>query len=153
MREDNHGKPDRGSASSVLSDPEVVRREYSTEAGLRARASVYEGLAGPDARDIAFEAVREALPRRVLEVGCGWGEFAARIRDELDAEVVAIDLSPRMVELARERGVDARVDDVQALSFGTVNSTASSPTGCSTTFPTSTVDYPSWRASCAQAGA
>ena len=118
MREDTHGKPDRGSASSVLSDPEVVRREYSTEAGLRARASVYEGLAGPDARDIAFEAVREARPRRVLEVGCGWGEFAARIRDELDAEVVAIDLSPRMVELARERGVDARVGDVQALSFG-----------------------------------
>jgi hypothetical protein len=38
VREDNHGKPDRGSASSVLSDPEVVRREYSTEAGLRARA-------------------------------------------------------------------------------------------------------------------
>lgn len=118
MREDTHGKPDRGSASSVLNDPEVVRREYSTEAGLRARASVYEGLAGRDARDIAFEAVREARPRRVLEVGCGWGEFAARIRDELDAEVVAIDLSPRMVELARERGVDARVGDVQALSFG-----------------------------------
>lgn len=117
MPEDTHGKPDRGSASSVLSDPEVVRREYSTEAGLRARASVYEGLAGPDARDIAFEAVREARPGRVLEVGCGWGEFAARMRDELGADVVAIDLSPRMAELARERGVDAMVGDVQDLPF------------------------------------
>ncbi len=117
MREDTHGKPDRGSASSVLSDPEVVRREYSTEAGLRARASVYEGLAGSDARDIAFEAVREARPRRVLEVGCGWGEFAVRMRDELGADVVAIDLSPRMVELARERGVDGMVGDVQDLPF------------------------------------
>jgi SAM-dependent methyltransferase len=98
-------------------DPELVRREYATEAGLRARASVYEGVAGPDARDVALDAVRAAAPRRVLEVGCGWGEFAARVQEELGAEVVAVDLSPRMVELARERGVDARVGDVQELPF------------------------------------
>jgi SAM-dependent methyltransferase len=101
-----------------LDDPELVRREYASEVGLRARASVYQGLAGPDAREEAFEAVRAANTERVLEVGCGWGEFAARIRDELDAVVVAIDLSPRMVELARERDIDARVGDVQELPFG-----------------------------------
>jgi SAM-dependent methyltransferase len=100
-----------------LSDPEVVAREYASEDGLRARASVYQGLAGPDARQVAFEAVAEAGPRRVLEVGCGWGEFAARVRDELRAEVVGIDQSPRMVEMAAERGVDACVGDVQALAF------------------------------------
>jgi SAM-dependent methyltransferase len=100
-----------------LDDPGLVRREYSSEEGLRARASVYEGIAGPDAWEAAFAAVREAAPRRVLEVGCGWGEFAARIAAELGAEVVALDISPRMVELARERGVDARVGDVQALPF------------------------------------
>ena len=33
---------------------------------------------------------------------------------ELGVDVVAVDLSPRMVELARERGVDARVGDVEA---------------------------------------
>jgi SAM-dependent methyltransferase len=54
----------------------------------------------------------------MLEVGCGWGEFAAALHDETGAEVVALDLSPRMVELARERGVDARVGDVQELPFG-----------------------------------
>jgi SAM-dependent methyltransferase len=101
-----------------LDDPELVRREYASEVGLRARASVYQGLAGPDARELAFEAVRAANPERVLEVGCGWGEFAARIRDEVEAAVVAIDLSPRMVSLARERGIDARVGDVQELPFG-----------------------------------
>jgi SAM-dependent methyltransferase len=101
----------------TIHDPEVVRREYASEAGLRARSSVYQGLAGPDARDVAFGAVREAVPRRVLEVGCGWGEFAARIRDELGVDVIALDLSPRMVELARERGIDARVGDVQELPF------------------------------------
>ncbi len=100
-----------------LSDPEIVRREYASDDGLRARASVYQGLAGPDARDAAFDAVAASAPGRVLEVGCGWGEFAARIRDELQAAVVALDISPRMVELARERGVDARVGDVQELQF------------------------------------
>lgn len=102
---------------SSYDDPEVVRLEYSTETGLRARASVYQGLAGPDARDLAFEAVRQARPRHVLEVGCGWGEFALRMRDELPADVIAIDLSPRMVDLACERGVDARIADVQDLPF------------------------------------
>ncbi len=100
-----------------LNDPQRVRDEYATEDGLRARASIYEAVSGPDARELAFEAVREAAPHRVLEVGCGWGEFAERLGAELGAEVVAVDLSPRMVELARERGVDARVGDVQNLPF------------------------------------
>jgi SAM-dependent methyltransferase len=100
-----------------LDDPEVVRREYATEAGLKARVSVYAGVYGPDAWDVAVDAVREASPQRVLEVGCGWGEFGARLAGELETELVAIDLSPRMVELARERGVDARVGDVQELPF------------------------------------
>jgi SAM-dependent methyltransferase len=62
--------------------------------------------------------IREANPRRVLEVGCGWGEFAERVVEELGVELVAVDQSERMVELARERGVDARVGDVQELPFG-----------------------------------
>ena len=100
-----------------LNDPQRVRDEYATEDGLRARASIYEGVSGPDARELAFQAVREAAPRRILEVGCGWGEFAERLQAELAADVVAVDLSQRMVELARERGVDAHVGDVQDLPF------------------------------------
>src|SRR5207253_5401064 len=49
--------------------------------------------------------------------GCGCGELAERIALEVGAEVVAVDQSERMVELARERGVDARVGDVQELAF------------------------------------
>ena len=110
------GVPHPG-AVKRLNDPERVRQEYATEDGLVARASIYEGVSGPDAREAAFQAVREAAPRRVLEVGCGWGEFAERMLVELGVDVVAVDLSPRMVELARERGVDARVGDVEALPF------------------------------------
>lgn len=100
-----------------LNDPQRVREEYATEDGLRARASIYDAVSGPDARELAFEAVREAAPRRVLEVGCGWGEFAERLQADVVVDVVALDLSPRMVELARERGVDARTGDVQNLPF------------------------------------
>jgi SAM-dependent methyltransferase len=100
-----------------LSDPDIVRTEYANEDGLVARTSVYHGLAGPDARETAFRAIAEVRPSRVLEVGCGWGEFTARIRDEVTVDVVAVDISPRMVELARERGIDAQVGDVCALPF------------------------------------
>jgi SAM-dependent methyltransferase len=97
-------------------DPAVVRREYADETGLRTRAAAFGGVLGSrDARDVAFVAVAERFPRRVLEVGCGWGEFAERVARELAADVVAVDLSPRMVALTRARGVDARVGDVQRL--------------------------------------
>jgi SAM-dependent methyltransferase len=100
-----------------LDDPEAVRREYETDAGLAARIAAYRFADGPDARDVAFNAVAEARPRRVLEVGCGQGVLAERFMRELGAEVVAIDQSPHMVELTRARGVDASVGDVQALPF------------------------------------
>jgi len=100
-----------------LYDPEVVQAQYATEAGLQARRSVYESQEGEDAREVAFRAIAAGRPRRVLEVGPGPGELSARMTAELGAGVVALDLSERMVQLARERGVDARVGDVQSLPF------------------------------------
>jgi SAM-dependent methyltransferase len=99
-----------------LNDPEHVVRQYETEAGLAARKSVYRDVSGPDARELAIEAVLQGAPARVLEVGCGEGELAERLIAVV-GEVVAIDQSPRMVELTRVRGVDARVADVQELPF------------------------------------
>jgi SAM-dependent methyltransferase len=99
-------------------DAAYVREQYASEAGLAARRAVYGEITGPDARELAFAAVAEVSPRRVLEVGCGPGEASDRILRELGAEVVAVDISARMVELARSRDVDARVGDVQALEFG-----------------------------------
>ena len=101
-----------------LDDPRLVRREYASETGLEARVAAYGGsYGGRDAVEAALAAVAEVSPRRVLDVGCGWGAFADRIAREVGAEVIAVDLSPRMVELARARGVDARVGDVQELPF------------------------------------
>jgi SAM-dependent methyltransferase len=67
---------------------------------------------------MVFDAVAEVRPQSHLEVGCGPGELAARVDEELGAKVIAIDISARMVELARRRGVDAREGDVQHLPFG-----------------------------------
>jgi len=101
-----------------LNDPELVRRQYASEDGLAVRRDFQRRFReGPDAFDKAFETVAESQPRRVLEVGCGMGNFAERLARETAAEVVATDLSPRMVEVARERGLDARVADVQELPF------------------------------------
>jgi 2-polyprenyl-3-methyl-5-hydroxy-6-metoxy-1,4-benzoquinol methylase len=100
-----------------LNDPDVVAREYEDESRLVARRRAWsEFREGPSSDDAAFEAVRRAQPHRVLEIGCGWGELAERIA-ETGAEVSAIDLSFRMVQLARERGVRALVADGQALPF------------------------------------
>lgn len=100
-----------------LNDPVYVRSQYETEHGLAARKSIYGEQTGPDARAIVFDAVAEVAPTDVLEVGCGEGELAQRLTGELGVDLVAVDQSARMVELARERGVDAHVGDVQSLPF------------------------------------
>jgi SAM-dependent methyltransferase len=101
-----------------LSDPDLVAREYASEERFLARRVVFRDyLEGPNAEDLAFEALREAGPGRVLEIGCGPGHLSERVRDELGAEVFALDVSPRMVELAHGRGLEALVGDVQRLPF------------------------------------
>jgi SAM-dependent methyltransferase len=101
-----------------LHDPSAVRDEYSSETRLLARRAAYEHAEGPNAPEMVFDAVAEVRPEKYLEVGCGPGELAARVQEMLGADVIAIDISRRMVELAHKRGVDARVGDVQQLPFG-----------------------------------
>jgi SAM-dependent methyltransferase len=101
-----------------LDDPALVAAEYADEARLKRRARGFAGVGtAHDARVPLVAAVIAAAPSRVLEVGCGWGELAGWIAEDTGAEVIATDLSPRMVELARGNGVDARIADVQALPF------------------------------------
>ena len=101
-----------------IDDAAYVNEQYETEDALRARKAAYANAEGDDPRELAFEAVAEARPRRVLEVGGGEGELAERIVHELGAELVGIDQSERMVEIQRSRGIDAKVGDAQALPFG-----------------------------------
>lgn len=54
--------------------------------------------------------------KRILDVGCGSGDHAAWFKSQ-GLDVVCIDISPSMVEIAREKGVDARVMDMESLDF------------------------------------
>jgi SAM-dependent methyltransferase len=101
-----------------LDNPVLVQWEYASEERLRTRNAIYRELTdGPNAEDEAFRAVVEASPRRVLDAGCGTGDIGVRIAAEPGVEVVAVDTSPRMVQIARERGLRASVADVQQLPF------------------------------------
>jgi len=101
-----------------LDNQMLVRWEFASEERLEKRNAIYRQLIeGDDAEELLFKSVAETAPSRVLEVGCGAGALSARVQRELGADVVAIDASERMVDLTRERGVDARVADVLALPF------------------------------------
>src|SRR5689334_5017384 len=92
-------------------DPELVRREYADESRFAHRVAFWAKRPGPHPFDVAFDAIVDLKPGRVLEVGSGRGELAERLaRSGID--VVAVDQSERMVELTRARGVDAHVADV-----------------------------------------
>jgi ubiquinone/menaquinone biosynthesis C-methylase UbiE len=97
-------------------DPDLVRREYADPSRFAVRRSLWARRTGPKVLDVAFDAVVALAPGRVLEAGCGPGDFAARLQ-AAGIEVVAVDQSEQMVELARARGVDAQVGDVQDLPF------------------------------------
>ncbi len=101
----------------AFDDQAAVREQYATEANLQARKALWEGAEGSDPKEILWRTIEAWQPRRVLEVGGGEGELAERMQRDLGAEVSFVDLSPRMVELARARGVDAREGDVQQLPF------------------------------------
>jgi SAM-dependent methyltransferase len=99
-------------------DPKLVAREYESEERFVARRVVFSDLVeGEIAEDLAIDALREVGAARVLEVGCGLGDFAQRMEDELGASVFVVDVSPRMVELAQRRGLEAQVADAQDLPF------------------------------------
>lgn len=102
---------------SWLTDKEGLSEQYATDANLRARQALWAEKEGDDAKQILWRTLEAWQPQRVLEVGGGQGELAERMQRELGAEVAFLDQSPGMVELARTRGIDARVGDVQDLAF------------------------------------
>ena len=68
---------------------------------------------GEDVIDLLAPAAAE----RILDVGCGDGALTAKIV-ACGADVVGIDASPEFVDVARRRGIDARLGDAQDLAFG-----------------------------------
>jgi 2-polyprenyl-3-methyl-5-hydroxy-6-metoxy-1,4-benzoquinol methylase len=80
--------------------------------------------AGPIRQDVRATLARTILGlgpgTRVLELGCGAGDFSTRLAAS-GAHVVGVDISPRLVQLARERArvgnVSFRVGNANRLEF------------------------------------
>ncbi len=58
-----------------FTDPEAVAREYASEEALRERWAAYDELVeGPNEDEVLKSRILAARPRRLLEVGSGFGE-------------------------------------------------------------------------------
>jgi len=105
--------------STTMNDRAAVRRQYAHEDNLELRRSIW--LPAADGRDPATEAlaaIAAEKPDRILEVGAGTAEFAARMSAALpDTELIVTDQSKRFVALARRRGLTSKVADVERLPF------------------------------------
>jgi SAM-dependent methyltransferase len=102
----------------TMSNPHVVREEYASEASHDTRASAFQSyLKGENAKSVALEIVVALKPKRVLDVGCGDGGFIRDVAARTGAKVHAMDISPRMVELASAKGAAATVGDIERLPF------------------------------------
>ena len=101
-----------------LDNPLLVRWEFASEERLNKRNAILRSLAeGENPEDAAVAAVEDAHAARVLDAGSGTGELAERFARDLGLEVHAIDISPRMVELTRNRGIDAQIADIESIPF------------------------------------
>jgi len=101
-----------------LDNPLLVRWECASEERFAKRTAIFHALLdGGNPEHVAYDVVAETKPKRVLDVGCGLGEMAERFAKELGADVHAIDISARMVELTRARGIAAQVADAEQLPY------------------------------------
>lgn len=57
--------------------------------------------------------------KRILEIGCGTGIITEELRDRFSAKITAIDIDPKMIEIAEQNvdGVEFLVENTENLSF------------------------------------
>lgn len=104
--------------TSRVNDPKIVRVEYESENRFLARRlTTWAELDGPIVEDDVIDIIGSSPPKRLLDVGSGTGDFTQRLHNDLGVPTIALDLSPRMVALTRDRGLAAVVGDIQRLPF------------------------------------
>ena len=86
--------------------------------------SILQRLVFRNSHDMFIKHIaREQRPMKILDVGCGTGEFAMKLKGERsNIEMFGIDISPEMINIAREKfkdqnGFDFRVGDVESLPY------------------------------------
>jgi len=109
----------------------IARYRDEDAMGYDVLAAGYDAFAAPwndqlakPALDHLYALVAEQLPPggRILDAGCGTGDGVRRLLEMTDAsEIVALDCSPKMLDMARRKIADRRVrfveGDVRRLPF------------------------------------
>lgn len=106
-------------ARRVIVNPYVVSRAGSPSPVMFDEADDYAQHSDTQRRqaDALLKLIRTDNPRRILDVGCGTGELAIKLAQEYpDSEIVGIDKSPEMIELATELLSENPETNVQFLS-------------------------------------
>ncbi|HEY5926534.1 MAG TPA: methyltransferase domain-containing protein [Kofleriaceae bacterium] len=98
----------------MLPSADVIRADFDRIANHSTAADRLE----PAAQRLVAEV---PLRSRVLEIGCGTGAFARELASKRGARITAVDLAPRMIDVARVRtnanlGIEYRVADFMDLS-------------------------------------
>jgi len=99
-----------------MSDPLLDRLRQAYDSGAEARDRQVQPQWKASERADFLSQLRANGLTRLLEVGAGTGRDGRLFADE-GCMVTCIDLSPEMVRLCREKGLEALVMDVAELSF------------------------------------
>jgi SAM-dependent methyltransferase len=104
--------PSRPSRDVVAADLtyDAMADAYATEGERNAYNALYE-------RPATLALLGPVAGRDVLDAGCGSGPLAAQLT-AAGARVTGFDVSPRMVELARARGLPGAASDVELSQTG-----------------------------------
>ena len=112
--------PEPETAVGAIADKALIAREFGGASKTYDGASRLQRLMG----DVMFEALAcdgsNLKGRRVLDLGCGTGWFARKMACAWDATVTGVDLSPGMIQQARDAsgpGITWQVADAESLPF------------------------------------
>jgi len=106
-------------------DAHAIDAEQRTYFNLLAEMGHTKHIGGMAATRRLVEIIDPKPGDEVLDVGCGVGIGAVYLAEQFGCRVVAVDITPRMIERARERAerhevaerIDFRVADMHALPF------------------------------------
>jgi SAM-dependent methyltransferase len=96
--------------TDAMTDPDAVDAQYARTDNLRTRRGVWgPGPEGVSPIEVLLSSVVSARPSKVIEIGCGTGQFARSVMDALpEVDYLATDLSAAMVEATSELGVPSQ---------------------------------------------
>jgi len=102
-----------------MTTPVAMSSQYASTERLATRRSVWgPGPEGVSPIDVLRQTIVDTHPGAVVEIGCGTGDLARSVLDELPyVKYVATDLSPGMVASATALGVTAVVAPADDLPF------------------------------------